>query len=549
MYPLDLPSVSMHISKGHGTGMQSGGTPSLLPSDIPDLALWLQSAPYGSPGTAQQFQDTSPPYTTPAINQGDQINAWFEQETQAFLLPNGNDYWTVDYEGIAGERLSQGQNNGNCYFNLNSNISFTGQFTAYVVIYNSTAGNPGTAIFTDSGSYNDAVYWYNAVINFAAAGTTVSINGTGTNLPVGMNRFRFRRDAAGYCYMQIGTQPEWKSATPLAGTITFGEVLWPRYYNYIDFGMVILSATDIPTNDSELDERINAMLQNTYPDCGKTPTLILFGDSRTANLGLNPITPTDTYYKINAAVSGATSSYMYENEVQVNGPQVYSAYSNPSNLATIWIGVNDAYNDWTTAPAVAAEVFGNIQSSVTYLIAIGWSFIVCTEISSQGATAGQGDSYAAAINTLILASGWSNICRLDQTPLGPSGAWQSQNSSALGNATVSIVAVGGVIHSATLVSGGTGYTPSATFPLNMTGGSGTLGLLNATTNSSGVITSVSINDQGSGFGTTGTGYTTTVGGATETLYATGGLHPSTNSNIWWIAPAINAAINAARGGF
>jgi len=52
-----------------------------------------------------------------------------------------------------------------------------------------------------------------------------------------------------------------------------------------------------------------------------------------------------------------------------------------------------------------------------------------------------------------------------------------------------------------IVSGGTGYTPSSTFALTISGGNGTGATATATTNATGVITSVSVTSAGSQFTT------------------------------------------------
>lgn len=79
-------------------------------------------------------------------------------------------------------------------------------------------------------------------------------------------------------------------------------------------------------------------------------------------------------------------------------------------------------------------------------------------------------------------------------------------------ATVTFAVTSNVITSVTTtpVAGGTGYRASATFPLLVTGGSGTGGYVLATTNSSGVITAFSATPVAGG-----TGYTGTTGAATS----------------------------------
>jgi hypothetical protein len=101
-------------------------------------------------------------------------------------------------------------------------------------------------------------------------------------------------------------------------------------------------------------------------------------------------------------------------------------------------------------------------------------------------------------------SGFDRVL-LDEGTKVLNGHWDIQGSGCTLNLTTS----GGAITSATVNAGGTGYSVSATVTLEVTGGGGTGGFVNVTTNSSGVVTGVSSVANG------GTGYSNTTGAATR----------------------------------
>ena len=110
-------------------------------------------------------------------------------------------------------------------------------------------------------------------------------------------------------------------------------------------------------------------------------------------------------------------------------------------------------------------------------------------------------------------------------------AWCAQGSGA----TVTFTVSGSVINAVTTTpaAGGSGYTPSSTLYLNVTGGGGTGGVVTATTNAYGVVTA---------FGATpyngGTGYTGTTGATTSWT--------STNYQFDWVVMSDNAAVATTR---
>jgi len=98
-------------------------------------------------------------------------------------------------------------------------------------------------------------------------------------------------------------------------------------------------------------------------------------------------------------------------------------------------------------------------------------------------------------------------------------------------AQLSFTAAGGVITSvaSTPAAGGTGYPASSTFDLAVTGGGGTGGVVQATTNGSGVVTSFSLVTGGSGYTTPGTTTGSTGSGAQVSFSEAGGIITSVAS--------------------
>ena len=110
-------------------------------------------------------------------------------------------------------------------------------------------------------------------------------------------------------------------------------------------------------------------------------------------------------------------------------------------------------------------------------------------------------------------------------------SWAAQGSGA----TVTFTVSSGVINAVTTTpaAGGSGYTPSSTLYLNVTGGGGTGGVVTATTNAYGVVTAFAASPY---YG--GTGYTGTTGATTSWT--------ATNTYDWVVLSDNAAAANTRR---
>jgi hypothetical protein len=125
---------------------------------------------------------------------------------------------------------------------------------------------------------------------------------------------------------------------------------------------------------------------------------------------------------------------------------------------------------------------------------------------------------------------------LDKTLLGQIGAYLSSNTDNTGgNATISITVTGGAISGATVDAGGTGYEASASFNVIITSGGNGDGIVNVSTNGSGVITTVNCVLFG------GTGYSNTTGATSSTLFY-GQLHPLTAASAITTGPTMASFI-------
>jgi hypothetical protein len=143
----------------------------------------------------------------------------------------------------------------------------------------------------------------------------------------------------------------------------------------------------------------------------------------------------------------------------------------------------------------------------------------------QATTNASGVIISFAATPLAGGSGYSNSIG---AATGPNAVVATTGSGA----ELSFTAAGGVLTSvdSTPVAGGNGYPDSSTFDLAVTGAGGSGGVVQATTNASGAVTSFSLLEGGSGYTTTGaTAGSPTGGGAQLAFVAVGGVITSVDS--------------------
>jgi hypothetical protein len=159
-----------------------------------------------------------------------------------------------------------------------------------------------------------------------------------------------------------------------------------------------------------------------------------------------------------------------------------------------------------------------------------------------------GSSVAATVGGIAQTSASGNVQPLKQSKAtlynlsvinttNATAFVQLFNEQSGNGATVTFAVTAGVISSvtATPAAGGSGYPPSSTFNLPVTGGGGMGGFVQATTNSSGVVTAFAFLP---GITSGGTGYSNTTGAAT------GGVVLGTTTPDYELQVAANEQVEA-----
>ncbi len=232
----------------------------------------------------------------------------------------------------------------------------------------------------------------------------------------------------------------------------------------------------------------------------------------------------------------------------LNGSQAVGVF-NLGGTATLVAGATLSYDGSTTTPGVSNSTITSAATTgsgaqVSFTAAGG----IITSVVSAPVAGGSGYPESSTFDLTVTGGGGSGgVVQATTNSDGvvtsfslvaggsgyttTTGAATSQNAVVAttgSGAQVSFTAVGGVITSvdSTPAAKGSGYPDSSTFDLMVTGGGGSGGVVQATTNANGVVTSFGLVAGGSGYTTLTTANTATYDDVvTGTLYIDGSTTP------------------------
>jgi len=357
---------------------------------------------------------------------------------------------------------------------------------------------------------------------------------------------------------QVDGVPSGVTATPIGKTVTRNDsrLWWYRLATGLDGG----ASHEYAINFGAGSFGIAAIAVTGSFDGATTPSRGVcwaIGDSIVSGFN-NPIeactwdmAETKNYSVLNYSQFGALLQNSYQSAIigitgQFQASNVGSAFQSATQPALIFLngGYNDAVHDSLTSatkPADATHTQANFTAVLTALLqnlraAAPTTKIIYMNIPPQGSA---GPSARGTYNTLIanvitaLADSRTVLC--DVANVSPYYAFTSGPTATanLTSTTVSSVTVNG--------GGSGGPASSSSINVSFVGGGGTGATGHATTNGSGVVTSVTVD-------TAGTGYTVAPNVVVGDTYDT--IHPNYNgyNKLWAILAPLVPTYSAGTGG-